>query len=192
MTPESSKFVHPHIQAEIYYLTHEEGGISVPVSSGYGGQFYFNLTNWDAQQQFIGKSICQPGESVEVLIQFATAHLLLPFFRGLKFEMREGNKTLGRGTVTEIFDSEIKYESSKLYKAIDELLSTEWDPIGINDCQGPRDEYRSYIPQIYKLKVQGLDRELLAKYLFKIETDTMGLSGNIHLCRQIADKILKL
>ena len=190
MTPETSKIVHPHIKAEIYYLAPQEGGRSAAIHSGFRGQFYFKGTDWDAQQQFIGQSICQPGESVEVLIQFATAHLLIPLFKGLKFEIREGIRTIGRGTVNEIFDPKIKYDSAQLYKAIDEILWREWDPIGINAFIEARDEYGGYIPQIYSLKVKGADVETIARHLFKIETDRMGLSGNLDKCRQIANKIL--
>ncbi|HEY1047534.1 MAG TPA: hypothetical protein VGF79_13900 [Bacteroidia bacterium] len=86
----------------------------------------------------------------------------------------------------------LKYEDPiNLYETIDYILWNEWDPIGINDI-GPRDEYQSYTPVIFELKINGSDIELIAKTLHKIETETMGLLGNFERCEQIAAKIIKL
>jgi hypothetical protein len=46
------------------------------------------------------------------------------------------------------------------YKKIDNILWTDWDPIGIHD-ETPRDEYRGYIPEILRLKKSGADRKKL-------------------------------
>lgn len=56
----------------------------------------------------------------------------------------------------------------------------------------PRDEYQSYTPQIFGLVKSNTDRMLIAKALFKIETDNMGLAGNIEKCLKTADKILAI
>ncbi len=86
----------------------------------------------------------------------------------------------------------LKYEEpTTLYETIDYILWNEWDPIGINDI-APREEYQSYTPTIYNLKNIGADKELIVKTLHKIETETMGLLGNIEHCKEIADKIIKL
>ncbi len=53
---------------------------------------------------------------------------------------------------------------------IDEILWFDWDPIGVNDYPEARDEYRSYVPEIYDLKILGADRALIAERLLKIET----------------------
>jgi len=60
-----------------------------------------------------------------------------------------------------------------------ELLWTEWDPIGLNEYKEARDEYCTYVPDVFKLKIDHTDSETIAQYLFKIETERMGLLGNI-------------
>jgi hypothetical protein len=80
---------------------------------------------------------------------------------------------------------------NKLYKIIDEILWKDWDPIGINEYEeDARDEYQSYLPQIFKLKIDNAGKELIAQHLLNIETERMGLSGNIENCRIVAEKII--
>jgi hypothetical protein len=76
-----------------------------------------------------------------------------------------------------------------LYKKIDDVLWFDWDPIGINDI-APRDEYQSYVPEIFRLVKAKADRKEIANRLFKLETDNMGMSGTVENCLRIADKIL--
>ena len=77
------------------------------------------------------------------------------------------------------------------YKKIDDILWLDWDPLGINDIV-PRDEYKSYIIDIYELVKSNADRQTIAQHLFKIETNNMAKGGNIEKCLTIADKILKV
>ncbi len=76
-----------------------------------------------------------------------------------------------------------------LYKKIDDILWFDWDPIGINDI-APRDEYQSYVPEIFGLVKAKVDRQEIANQLFKLETHNMGMSGTVENCLRIADKIL--
>jgi len=76
-----------------------------------------------------------------------------------------------------------------LYKKIDDILWFDWDPIGVSDI-APRDEYQSYVPEIFGLVKANADRQEIAKRLFKLETDNMGMGGTIEKCLVIADKIL--
>jgi hypothetical protein len=78
----------------------------------------------------------------------------------------------------------------KVYKAIDEILWKEWDPIGINEFEGARDEYQMYLPKAYRLKQENANQETIAQYLFNIEVDRMGLFGNIDNCKRVANLIL--
>ncbi|SDC13163.1 hypothetical protein [Niabella drilacis] len=77
-----------------------------------------------------------------------------------------------------------------LYKKIDDILWFDWDPIGVNDI-APRDEYQSYVPEIFGLVKAKTDRQEIANRLHKFETENMGMSGTIENCLTIADKILK-
>lgn len=78
-----------------------------------------------------------------------------------------------------------------LYKKIDDILWFDWDPIGINDTAS-RDEYQSYVPEIFGLVKAKSDRQEIAKRLHKLETENMGTSGTNENCLTIADKILKV
>ncbi len=83
----------------------------------------------------------------------------------------------------------INLEQKNLYNIIDELLWNDWDPIGLNEYEEARDEYQSYLPTIFNLKINNADKEAIAQHLLKIETDRMGLLGNIEKCRSVAEKI---
>ncbi len=50
-------------------------------------------------------------------------------------------------------------EHKRLYKFIDELLWSEWDPIGVNEFEEARDEYQSYTHQVFGLKINMADKE---------------------------------
>lgn len=77
-----------------------------------------------------------------------------------------------------------------VYKKIDDILWFDWDPIGVKDL-APRDEYQSYVPEIFNLKKSGADRHEIANRLLKLETENMGMSGALENCLAIADKIIQ-
>lgn len=78
-----------------------------------------------------------------------------------------------------------------LYKRIDGILWKEWDPIGISDIPEARDEYYDYLPQVFKLAIEGASAKTIAEYLHSVETETMGLSGNLKHCKEVANIILR-
>ncbi len=78
-----------------------------------------------------------------------------------------------------------------IYEEIDNILWNDWDPIGVNDI-APRDEYQSYTPIIFSMKMNGASKEVIAKSLDGIATQRMGLSSNFQHCQQVAEKIIKL
>lgn len=79
-----------------------------------------------------------------------------------------------------------------LYNKIDEILWLEWDPIGINDMEGPRDEYCGYIPELINLKMKNVKELEISNFLFEIETINMGLFGNKENCEKVAELIIKI
>ena len=94
--PQTYQLPSPELQADIYYLTAQEGGRKTPVASGYRGQFHYNGKDFDAMQQFINKPWCQLGETVQVLLQTASPEFHAgQFYTGKAFEIREGAKTVG-------------------------------------------------------------------------------------------------
>jgi hypothetical protein len=76
-----------------------------------------------------------------------------------------------------------------LYCAIDEILWRDWDPIGISQIEGLRDEYQMYLPQVFKLALAG-ERSKIADYLFTVPVDRMGLTTQRNQHFAVADKIL--
>ena len=99
MPAEGDEAVH-HALAEIRFLTPDEGGRTLPVYSGYRGQFYYDGADWDAIQTYPSEGPVNPGESVRALLWFTNpdAHRgrLYP---GKQFEVREGRHVVGRGVI---------------------------------------------------------------------------------------------
>ena len=77
-----------------------------------------------------------------------------------------------------------------IYEEIANILWNDWDPICVNDI-GSRDEYQSYIPVIFSLKMNGADKETIAQKLNEIAITEMGLSSNFQHCLQVAEKIVQ-
>ncbi|RCJ04282.1 hypothetical protein DDK22_32780 [Cupriavidus necator] len=76
-----------------------------------------------------------------------------------------------------------------LYRIVDEVLYYLWDPIGIANSAGPRDEYRMYVPKVFEL-VKMADGPTLSAYLLSVERDRMGLAGHSASAHQIAELLL--
>lgn len=76
-----------------------------------------------------------------------------------------------------------------LYQMVDEILYYLWDPIGVANSAGPRDEYRMYVPKIFEL-VRMADGPTLSAYLMSVEQDRMGLAGHSASAQQIAELLL--
>ncbi len=83
-------------------------------------------------------------------------------------------------------------EQLKLYKRIDEILFYKWDPIGISDANWARNEYQSYLPQVFQLALNNDSPEPIAEYLNKIVVEHIGLSANIEHDTKIAKLILAI
>jgi len=72
------------------------------------------------------------------------------------------------------------------------ILLKDWDPIGIKDIPEAQDEYDSYISSIYELINSKKPESEFFEYLWWIETENMGLSGNRKHTKDIAHKLFKL
>ncbi|RZL44851.1 MAG: elongation factor Tu [Pedobacter sp.] len=107
---DTKKLVQPELEAELYYLTEQEGGRKTAVGNGYRGQFYYNGRNWNAPQQFIDKDLCNPGETIKVYLQTLSPEFHVgQFYIGKEFETREGAKTVGKGIITKILRPDFNY-----------------------------------------------------------------------------------
>lgn len=63
------------------------------------------------------------------------------------------------------------------WRRCDEVLHYLWDPIGVSDVPGARDEYESYVPQVVKLVLSGAEEEAIVEHLVHIEVREMGLGS---------------
>ena len=91
---------HKGFKAEAYILTKEEGGRHTPFFTGYRPQFYFRTTDVTGSCELPeGTEMVMPGDNVSI-----TAELITPIAmeQGLRFAIREGGRTVGAGTITEI------------------------------------------------------------------------------------------
>jgi elongation factor Tu len=96
------KSVTPHTEfkAEIYVLTKDEGGRHTPFMNGYRPQFYFRTTDVTGTIQLPeGVEMVTPGDTVTIHV-----NLIAPIAmeKQLRFAIREGGRTVGAGSVTEI------------------------------------------------------------------------------------------
>lgn len=97
------KLRNPDIEAEIYYLTAAEGGRSAFVYSGYRGMFFYEGQYNSAAQEFIGKKMCKPGETIKALMAFAVPEVQLGrLYEGLKFIITEGSTVIGKGKILKV------------------------------------------------------------------------------------------
>ena len=78
------------------------------------------------------------------------------------------------------------------YKRIDEILFYKWDPIGISDSNWSRDEYQSYLPQVFRLALEHSTAAPIAEYLTQVATEQMGLRSRSEHDRKISELILEL
>ncbi len=88
---------HAHGEAEIYVLTAKEGGRHTPFSSGYRPQFFFGSVNVTGTLEVEGAVV--PGDHAHVRFALDRDVALAS---GVRFAVREGNKTIGAGVVTEV------------------------------------------------------------------------------------------
>jgi hypothetical protein len=96
------------IEAEIYYLKTEEGGLSSFVYSGYRGTFHYNGQYNSAMQEFIGQVTCYPGNQVKVYMAFAAPEAQIGrLYEALKFDITEGARIVANGTILKIFRKDL-------------------------------------------------------------------------------------
>jgi elongation factor Tu len=91
---------HTKFKSEIYVLSKEEGGRHTPFFKGYRPQFYFRTTDVTGVAELPeGTEMVMPGDNVSLTIELITP---VAMEKGLRFAIREGGKTVGAGTISEI------------------------------------------------------------------------------------------
>jgi elongation factor Tu len=93
---------HTKFKAEAYVLTKEEGGRHTPFFTGYRPQFYFRTTDVTGVAHLPeGVEMVMPGDNIAMEIELITP---IAMEKGLRFAIREGGRTVGAGTISEIIE----------------------------------------------------------------------------------------
>ena len=91
---------HTTFKGEVYVLSKEEGGRHTPFFKGYRPQFYFRTTDVTGVAELpAGTEMVMPGDNVSLSVELITP---VAMDKGLRFAIREGGRTVGAGTVSEI------------------------------------------------------------------------------------------
>jgi elongation factor Tu len=91
---------HSKFKGAVYVLTKEEGGRHTAFLSNYRPQFYFRTTDVTGIITLpAGVDMVMPGDNVELTIELIHP---IAMEAGTKFSIREGGRTVGAGSVSEI------------------------------------------------------------------------------------------
>src|ERR1700758_5557222 len=91
---------HTKFRGEVYVLSKEEGGRHTPFFKGYRPQFYFRTTDVTGVAELPGGTeMVMPGDNVALTVELITP---VAMEKGLRFAIREGGRTVGAGTISEI------------------------------------------------------------------------------------------
>jgi len=96
--------VTPHhvFKAQVYVLTKEEGGRHTPFFSNYRPQFFFRTTDVTGIITLEeGVEMVMPGDNTVMNVELIHP---IAMEKGTKFSIREGGRTVGAGSVTEIIE----------------------------------------------------------------------------------------
>src|SRR5690242_7085489 len=93
---------HTKFKGEVYILSKDEGGRHTPFFNGYRPQFYIRTTDVTGSLKLPeGVEMVMPGDNTSI-----TGELMVPVAieKGSRFAIREGGRTVGAGTITEIVE----------------------------------------------------------------------------------------
>lgn len=87
--------------AQLYLLTKEEGGRKTPVFDKYSSQFYFGVTDVKGVVSLpSGTEMVDPGDTANITVELDSP---VAMEKGTEFSIKEGGRTIGKGTVTKIY-----------------------------------------------------------------------------------------
>ncbi len=93
---------HTKFKGEVYVLKKEEGGRHTPFFNGYRPQFYFRTTDVTGVANLPeGTEMVMPGDNVTISVELIAP---IAMEKGLRFAIREGGRTIGAGTVSDIIE----------------------------------------------------------------------------------------
>ena len=93
---------HHKFKGQVYVLSKEEGGRHTPFFNNYRPQFYFRTTDVTGVITLPeGTEMVMPGDNVDMTVELIHS---IALEQGTKFSIREGGRTVGAGSVTEIVE----------------------------------------------------------------------------------------
>jgi len=93
---------HTKFKGEVYVLGKDEGGRHTPFFSGYRPQFYFRTTDVTGVAELPeGTEMVMPGDNVNLSVELIAP---IAMEKGVRFAIREGGRTVGAGTVTDVIE----------------------------------------------------------------------------------------
>jgi elongation factor Tu len=93
---------HQKFRAEVYVLTKEEGGRHTPFFRGYRPQFFFRTTDITGSVNLDeGVEMVIPGDNTNLEVELIQP---IAMEKGLRFAIREGGRTVGAGSITDILE----------------------------------------------------------------------------------------
>ncbi|WP_433366496.1 elongation factor Tu [Actinoplanes sp. CA-142083] len=93
---------HTRFKATMYALTAAEGGRHTPFAADYRPQFYFHTTDVSGGMDLGDRDLVMPGDTLDAVV--VTLGKPIALEAGMGFAVREGNRTVAAGTVTELLD----------------------------------------------------------------------------------------
>jgi elongation factor Tu len=87
--------------ASVYALTHEEGGRHTPFFSHYRPQFFFRTTDVVGVISVNSGDMVMPGDTADLTVELGQP---IAITTGQQFAIREGKRTVGVGTVSQVLD----------------------------------------------------------------------------------------
>ena len=91
---------HNKFKATVYILSKEEGGRHTPFFNNYRPQFYFRTTDVTGVITLPeGTDMVMPGDNIDMEVELIHS---IALEQGTQFSIREGGRTVGAGSVTEI------------------------------------------------------------------------------------------
>ena len=88
------------VEAVVTYYPNQAESRAIPVASGYQPKFHFDDESWAVEHEYADASLVYPGDRVTVFFRFFDSRVSLEdIYRGMSFELKEGEKTVGEGTV---------------------------------------------------------------------------------------------
>ncbi|MEV8403346.1 elongation factor Tu [Streptomyces niveus] len=85
--------------ARVYVLSAAEGGRTTPITTGYRPQFFIRTADVVGDIDLGDLAVARPGDTVALTVELGRD---VPLEAGLGFAIREGGRTVGAGTVTEL------------------------------------------------------------------------------------------